>query len=274
MPNAAGSSKSGSDTAEGLPQLLTFIAHIIEKYLMRMSGLTRIVIMMLIPVCFFFSACRKNTVTINSPVIDTTKYILPLSVGNSWQTVRYTYIGDKIVTGLTDSARTSIIADMMVSVSGEQYMASVEAGYYPVESNSPQDLKWLYWNGKDGLYMLGGFSSSDTLIKKVFLLKYPASPGDTWTVPHIVFDSYLNKFVIKDSTNYDCVATNQELSVPCGTFSCYVYHFRMKPASDVVEEWDYYQYHAPQIGLIGTIVKSSIDSTTKFKILLYKYNVQ
>ncbi len=177
----------------------------------------------------------------------------------------------KELQGLTDSATNSIVSQMKVNAEGNQYNASVLASFYPADDPNPSDVKWLYWNGPGGLYFLGGLSRYDTLVAKIMYLRYPVAPGDSWIAPHLVFDLYQNEFLIADSIRYDCVAANQPLEVPYGSFHCYVYHYRVKPEPDVLEEWDYYLYYAPKVGPVGTIITSSIDTTTKYKVLLYQY---
>jgi hypothetical protein len=213
-------------------------------------------------------SCTNNPITSNP---SENEVLLPLSSGNSWFYVTYTYMGDSVIPGLTDSNRTTIIGQTIVYHNGQQYDVSIAAFFYPSNAAQPVDSKWLYWNGNDGLYILGGLASKDTLIDKLLYLKYPVARGDTWIAPHLTYDLILNRFFVDDTLSYNCVSTDEELVTPAGTFQCYVYHHRIRPEEDVLEYWDYYEYYALGIGKVGTIIRSSLDGSMKSKSLLYLY---
>ena len=220
---------------------------------------------------FIFTSCTKNPVT-----DDTAKntVLIPLSLGNSWSYISYSYMADSIISGLTDSTRTTIIGQTSVNHNSQQYDVSIAAFFYPSNNTQPVDSKWLYWNGNDGLYIFGGIASEDTLIDKLLYLKYPVARGDTWKAPHLTYDILIKRFFVDDSLSYCCVSTNEQLDTPVGTFECYVYHYRIRPEEDVLEYWDYYEYYVPGIGKVGTVIKSSLDGTLKYKILLLKCAIE
>lgn len=183
-------------------------------------------------------------------------------------------MGDSVIPGLIDSNRTTIIGQTIVYHNGQQYDVSIAAFFYPSNAAQPLDSKWLYWNGNYGLYILGGLASEDTLIDKLLYLKYPVARGDTWIAPHLTYDVLMKRFFVDDTLNYSCVSTNERLGTPAGTFECYVYHYRIRPEEDVLEYWDYYEYYVPGIGKVGTIIRSSLDGSMKYKSLLYQFVVE
>lgn len=199
--------------------------------------------------------------------------LVPLSTGNYWSFVQYSYIDGRIIEGLTDSFRINISGQISVFVSGRSYTASLWNSF-DITSHKPASYKWLYWNGDDGLYQLGGVTNSDTTLTKILYLKYPVRIGEVWHVPWLVYYPESDKFVVEDTLSYECLAIDDSVQTPAGTFKCIVYHYRIRPQPDVLESWDYYQYFNPSVGLVAVIVKSSLDNSVKFKTLLYDFSVR
>jgi len=196
--------------------------------------------------------------------------LFPLSIGNHWSYVQSSYMSGQVVS--TDSFRLDIFRDMVVLTDEGLYQVMVRT-LTDLSTNTPRDDEWLFWNGGDGLYLMGGRTSSDSIFVKLFLLKNPALSGDTWQVPRLVYYFYSGQFGIQDTLVYDCFATNEEMVTLVGTFTCTVFHHRVQPQPDVFEQWDYYEYYAVGVGPVATIVKSSIDGSLKFKTLLSEYSV-
>ncbi len=216
----------------------------------------------------WFAACSDHQ---TSP--SKSRVIQPLSTGTSWSYVSYTYVGDSLVAGLTDSTKQAIVGSASIACEGRQLFVGLMAFFYGSADTPAVNLRWLYWNGADGLYNLGGFGSEDTLILSVLNIKFPAAQGDSWRVPHLVFDVLLRKFTVRDTLVYSCISTGDQLATPVGTFDCHVYHYRIRPEDDVSEYWDYYDYYAPDIGKVGTVIRSSYDGSLKRRQLLYKYTL-
>ena len=124
---------------------------------------------------------------------------------------------------------------------------------------------------------MGGISSNDTLIYKSMLYKYPISTGDSWQVHRLLYDTYLQEFVIEDTlTTFTCVATDEKFATSAGAFTCYVYHHRItiyEEPGEPIEDWDFYEYMAPGIGHVGTLIRSGVDGHLKWKIGLYDYQI-
>lgn len=211
-----------------------------------------------------FNSCEDQITDI--PINEST--IIPLSVGNYW-------IYTQKVNGfpeLTDTAKVAITGNSIIDYQGEKYSVWLWTKYHP-GTNEPLDYSWLLWNGPTGLYIMGGISGSDTLIRKGLYLKYPAYVGENWDVINIGYHLTNNEFIITDTVNYSCVATNELFDTPVGNFYCYVFHWREKPEDDVQEFWLHYIYCAPNFGYVGEIIKSSLDSSVIFEIYLNEYYV-
>ncbi len=216
----------------------------------------------------WFAACSDHQ---TSP--SKSRVIMPLSAGTAWSYVSYTYVGDSLVAGLTDSSKQAIVGSTRVTCDGQQYSVGLMAFFYGSVDTPMSNLRWLYWNGTDGLYNLGGFASEDTLVLSALNIRFPVAQGDSWRVSHLVFDLLLRKFTVLDTLVYSCISTADQLATPAGTFDCYVYHYRIRPEDDVSEYWDYYDYYAPDIGKVGTVIKSSLDGSLKRRQLLYRYTL-
>ncbi len=212
------------------------------------------------------SYCSKNPVD-----SDTEDVLMPLTAGNYWASQQLS-----LPEGLADSAIVTITGDTLVQIDNTAYRAAIQSFTYPIDG-TPSDLRWLYWNGTDGLYLMGGISSTDTLVHKMLLYKYPAQEGDSWEIQRLLYSYYTQEYEIEDTTTtYTCVATDEEFNTPAGTFICYVYHHRITIWEEPglpIEDWDYYEYYAPNVGRVGTLIRSGLDGRLKWKTWLFDYRV-
>ena len=231
-------------------------------------------------ILFFTFACNKNPLSIGDkpePIrVEEVDGLVPLSVGNYWSDVQYTCRNstcDSIAKNLTDSMTVRVFEKRDIEIDGYIYNAAFTESY-SIKYNLVSDYKWLSFNGSDGLYLLGGISNPDSLFKKILQLKYPVSVGESWQVPHLVYDLYENRFLIDDTLTYTCLSTNETIETPAGIFECYVYNYRIRPADDVLDEWDYYLYYKPGIGKVAVIIKSVRADYIIYKILLYDYLIK
>ncbi len=219
----------------------------------------------------FLPSCRKNPAA-----SDQADILLPLTIGNYWAYEQLTTrSGGGFISGLTDSAKVANVGTTTVTFEGHSYRAAILQWFYPL--GNPTDFKWFYRNGDNGLYLLGGMSSTDTLVHKMLGYKYPAQEGDSWEIQRLLYNFYTQEFELEDTTTiYTCVATDEAFTTPAGTFTCYVYHHRVTIWEEPglpIEDWDYYEYYAPGVGLVGTLIRSGIDGHLKWKTWLYDYQV-
>jgi hypothetical protein len=214
--------------------------------------------------CYLFQSCedRINDIPVSENVL------IPLSVGNYWVYIQK-------VNGfpqLTDTIKIAITGNTIIDYQSVDYSVWLWTKYRP-GTNEPLDYSWLLWNGLDGLYNMGGISSTDTLIDKILFLKYPSYVGENWDVLTIGYHLTNNEFIITDTINYSCLATNELFQTPVGNFYCYVYYWREPLGDDIVDTLLHYTYYAPNLGYIGETIKTSLDSSVKFEIILNEYSI-
>lgn len=201
---------------------------------------------------------------VNSPVIEEPKEIMPLSAGNRW-----TYLSGPF--SVPDTTILEITRQLPVTIDSVTYQAS--AYIYYVRGGTKPDFEWLYWHGDDGLYWLGGISAGDTLFNKILGFKYPAVSGTSWSVPIVAYSSFDDRFYIRDTLAFHLISTDEEFETPAGKFKCYVYKYSRKPADDVSEYWDYYNYYSPGLGLVALVVRGQSDNRIVDKSILYDYRI-
>lgn len=196
--------------------------------------------------------------------------LMPLAVGNYWAYERSRYYDGQVSEGLTDSVKAEIVAETTVTYAEQAYKVALSNGFYAVPS-VPSHVNWLLWNGEDGLYLLGGMSSNDTLVHKILHAKYPVQQGDSWQVSWLYYIWEPGNFVIEDTETITCIAINKKFETPAGTFRCYVYQFRRQTVDDVAAKSDFYEYYAPGVGLVGQEIKN--EGILTFRYVLYDYHL-
>lgn len=211
--------------------------------------------------------CEYPTESLENSVLQ------PVTVGNYWYYKIYQYSSGEILPGLTDSLLETIDEEITVDIEGKTYKGGVQSRRFG--KNSYEEARWIYANLNDGLYYLGGVAEKDTILFKSLYLKYPVKQGQTWQLPYVYYHRGKEQFVFTDSTTeYTCLSTKKTFSTEAGEFNCIVYHFREKPAEDVLAYWEYYLYYSPGIGLVGVEIKSSYDKRMITKVVLKDYKIK
>lgn len=191
------------------------------------------------------TSCKNDPVGPQEP-----SQIWPMKPGDRWyfQITNPSWIRDTLVMEATGT--------LDVAYDGASYRVAKLAVYG--KSEPVPDYQWLYWNGPEGVYAMGGVSSSDTLIFKELYLKYPSEPGDSWDV-HPVAYSYTNRrFYLGVPQRWSLIAKDAPIEIGHEVLLCYQYQFLMKPADDVLSVWAYNNYFIPGI---GHIAERSVDQT-------------
>lgn len=187
----------------------------------------------------------------------------PLAVGNWWEyEIRYIW---------TDTLRYEVRRQVPVSVRGESYTAFA-FNLVPFPAGVPE-YYWLYRNGENGLYLMGGIAETDTLFINELEYRYPAKVGETWQVPQLAFSRSSFEFYVSDTLEITLVDDAREVETPAGAFRCYVYKFSLKPAEDVAAVWDYFMYYQPRVGLVMQKAVSQKSNETKEELILIDYEV-
>ncbi len=212
------------------------------------------------------SACDKEPTppcTGNECNPDTTGVLMPLQPGNYWRYLIWNFIDPDTVIG-------EISREIPVTIDGVIYNAAAYRLPYWIHG-TPPPFEWLYWNGPEGLYWLGGIAARDTLLHKTLLFKYPAEVGDSWTTVRIDYDHW-DGFYYLDTLTVDLVSKDETIETPTGNFQCHVYHYRKK-LDDIFVPLDYYHYFIPDVGRIAFISKWADDQAIFDKMLLIDYKL-
>ena len=216
-----------------------------------------------------FNSCDSSVEVENNSVL------LPLSVGNYWKYVIYSYsLSGEILPDATDSLLLTIDEELIVSLDGKIYKGGVMTRKFG--DNIFPEARWIYSNLNDGLYYLGGYADTDTLYKKILYLKYPAVESETWSLSYMAFDLITKTFIYDpdSKTTFSCLSLNKTVKTDIGKFVSICYFFSEKPEEDVSDSWDYCLYYAHNIGLIEMEVRSANDNRLIQKMILTDYALQ
>ena len=216
---------------------------------------------------FFISVLLFTNSCSNDPIgIDESKEIFPLNINNFWE---FKYLEPDYY---DNNFKVEIVDTMHITYMAEKYIVYKQATYF--NNSLLPDIKWLYWKGEDGIYFMGGISSTDTLIVKELNLKYPANIGDSWQCRSISYSPVENKFFISDTITYTLENKDIEIETPAGKYKCYEYQFKKLPEKNTSVKWIYKNYYSPGIGYIGNVTISDETGELKNKYLLEFYRVK
>jgi len=180
-------------------------------------------------IVFLSLSCKSTT----EPIADKpTDSILPMKVGNYWvmQSTYYDTLGNI----------TSILQDT-IHVIREQIVLGTR---YSVVLDKQEEI--YYVNRNDGLYALSGNG------QEVLILKYPASPGDSYFIPSVYIA---------------VISTDTLVSVPKGNLHCYHY-FMWNTSGNCYPVDDYY---SPGIGYVQIEVNYNYSSKVLVRRKLVDY---
>jgi hypothetical protein len=160
---------------------------------------------------------KEETIIIS--VLPGIEEIQPLFIGAKWA-----YSDSFFVLGV-DSVRTSqlevteLYGETVEGITGEIYSMK----WLNLDTLG---LSFLFHSTDTGLIQIGGFSSKDTLIGSQMALKYPLGVDDTWTYNSVEYSINAQKFFFDTTvTAMSCIAVDEYVTVPAGTFKCVVYSF-------------------------------------------------
>jgi hypothetical protein len=191
-------------------------------------------------VALFIAGCKKDDATTapESPA----HVIMPLAVGKEWHYADTSF-------GQSGSSTVTYNTLAIVGSSEVQYQGSpVQLYHYNWQPPSPQVGKMLVCNDAAGLCSYGALTAiGTTILGKDLMVKYPAVVGDNWRRAGLRI--YTNGSVTaSDTITITCVATNETLVTPAGTFHCYVYSYQNLDTTVQIESRNYY---AVDIGSVG-----------------------
>ena len=197
--------------------------------------------LMILLVSIILMSCQDKKTT--EPNDQNTQEIMPLALDNFWQyelnTIAYAcnegvlecqpfFISDSIVHEITDK----------LEIEYENETFEVFAFLNEFDALPPMALR----NTDDGLVQYGEIEygkavSFDPEVK--LLVKFPIAVEETW----IDQEGYAG-------IEYKCISTNETMTTPAGTFSCYVFEV----VDDDENDGEYVRYYyTPDIGLVAEI---------------------
>ncbi|MEW5799659.1 MAG: hypothetical protein AB1728_11705 [Bacteroidota bacterium] len=216
----------------------------------------------LISLAILFSSCEEST----SPNGSKNDSLLPLQIGNYWTYYQFTLTPPTSV----DSFKL-IIENLFTNNAQNDFSNAYIMSIYDLRFGNKLDYRWLYKNEPDGLYLLGGISASDTLLRKIKLLKYPVDSNEVWLVPNITYQIDEGVFKIKDTTLYKCVSTKGRFTLNGQEYFCYVYHHRTRQGDDILAYWEIFDFYVPNTGKIGSIIM--VDTVVTHRIELRDFKL-
>jgi len=157
--------------------------------------------------------------TIIISVLPDIEEIQPLFIGAKW-----TYIDSFFVLG-ADSVRTS---QLEVAEQYEETVEGITGEIYSMKwlNLDSLGLSYLFHSTDSGLIQIGGFNSKDTLIGSQMELRFPAAINTSWDYNTVEYSIDAQKFFFDTTvTTMSCIAVDEYVTVPAGTFKCVVYSF-------------------------------------------------
>jgi len=175
-----------------------------------------------------------------------------------------------------DSTKREIVGEIDAVIGNSTYLTRAFTNTRVNYAGNIEKTKWLYWNGEDGVYSMGGYTAIDTLFEKRLRIKYPVEQGENWEEYSVLYTGEM--FFTRETIFTKCIATNETITTPFGTFECYVILSRKIIAEDAGGYDDFYQYFSPNIGLVCQVVLSippdaSYVSGVLSLLFVYDYSI-
>jgi hypothetical protein len=186
--------------------------------------------------------------------------ILPLSVGNSWS---YTELPAAGFSGDTNNYTLSVIKDTLMALTIE---SSTDIGHWFRVTGHAGLAPTFYANRSSGYWLTFFYSDgATTQIVTSLMAKYPASVGDSYSR---IYPPPLQN----GSAEVEVISTGTQVTVPAGTFSCYVYRVYL-PATNRLS---FDSYYALGVGLVKMSFYglTPADSSVTRETRLSSYNVK
>jgi hypothetical protein len=221
-------------------------------------------VMIILFTILLITGCKK----VGGPVAseNARTVIVPLVVGNQWQFVDSTFSYSGTVQQV-DTTILGITGSMTIQYQSKNYL-SYYWNWFDQSNKLPSDRYLLCSNESDGLNFYGGVTSKGVyiLVKNVNP-KYPVNVGDIWEDISFIINQD-NTIGIYDTTQLQCIATENIINTPAGSFKCCVSQRTAKSYPFSIEEY----YYAPGIGMIGMTSKTNNKVTFRKVLISYHLN--
>lgn len=195
--------------------------------------------------------------TVDRPEGPAPDELFPLEVGNRWL-YRSWYFSPSNA----DSFAVEITERLTFEHRGETLTAYAESR--GLLGEEPLPWQWLYGYGRDGLYLMGGLTATDTLYTKLLERRTPMRVDDGHRFTRLAYGtgwttgpaSEARFYVSDDTLEVRLLAEGHPFETPMGTFDCYVYWYEFLPSDDTNGLWDVFDYFVPGIGMVAQVVQS------------------
>lgn len=182
--------------------------------------------------------------------------LIPLAVGNYWDYHRW-YISPNIA----DTIREEIFSEHSFVIEGVEQQVYGYQRYNVAIANPEIEYQWLRMNDEEGSHIVGGISSTDTLIQKSIYYKYPESVGQSWDFFAASYNFNSSTFFVIDTIAIEVISLNDTFETEFASYkNCYVYRYSEIGQGDGVFHWHHYIYIKPGIGIVGVETRDFLMS--------------
>jgi len=169
--------------------------------------------------------CSKKETPTSTASSSYINVICPLKVGNYWVYADSSFDSTGVVM-YDDSSKVGLGGSVTVHTNGKDYLAYLWSWYWDVtDTLSPSQSGFPMINMSDGIHNIG---LDDTVFVNELWIKYPCVVGNSWTSAYsIYYQPYDSSYYLyTDSSNYECISTNQQFTCGIGTIRSYVYRYQ------------------------------------------------
>lgn len=118
-------------------------------------------------------------------------------------------------------------------------------------SDSDNKSELLFWIGEKGVFSMGANTLEDTLLKKGLYMPRVLKVNMIWNSQVINFGPSGLSTLNPDQTIL--IAVNDTITTPAGAFETYVVRTRIEEAEDYPGYLTFFEYYAPEIGLVAKV---------------------
>lgn len=254
--------------------ILTYVTINFFEKLMRISKFFLNGVASLALLGFTLTGCLDNLPVIHEAQShssnQSSQVLMPLAVGNSWTGIEtVNTVDDYTQAILTSTSERSITITDTYQSNGELWFQST-SDFVHIGNAS-------YINRKDGLHRLSSAATSTSQSKLDG--EFPSSPGRLFfSEEYATLTLYSRPEPVKLNLVRETVATDETITVPAGTYTCYHYRIYATPANPADSQFaDLYgvehEYYAPGIGPVKLErIKSSGDIERSWELTDVKLN--
>lgn len=158
---------------------------------------------------------ESGLITITIIIVDVVQ-LLPL-ISGSWWNYRDSIIGDTSML-----SKLEVIKEDTLDLNGSKTPVATLSWSHLSEDTA----YFLMGNDSSGVTSYGGVSPYHRLDTAQLFLPYPVTMTDNWNYSPIKYNASDKQFFLDTEVAMTCLDTSLYVTVPAGTFDCYVYSFK------------------------------------------------